>query len=356
MGITIPKERLLSTLEAAVSLAESDADLPEEWIGRARRIGECPSRSYIAAFGTALLAKAADDRVDVLTVKASVGPSAYSMRGVVKILAGRASHYGYDLGVPGPEPLNNQPWFQLKRVDRPVSIRADAGPYHRDLVRYLRDLNNLSSDEALEALAAFLRLRLAFRAQQQQAQASLLATGAGALGTLIPLIEHFARENPEGGRRGQALVAALLDLLHPEVALSAVNDPTGLDVKVLRDGTVILGAEVKQKPVEENAALHLADEARTAGVDKALLVAIAKDQRPLDRETIRQAADKEHGVLTIVYESIPELVSHVVAHAPLTASEAAARLPALYLKRMQEHRVSQEGQQYWTDLCASLSE
>jgi hypothetical protein len=264
VGITIPRERLLSALEQAVALAESEEDLPGEWLARTNRIGECPSRSYIAAFGTALLAKAADDRVDTLTVKASVGPTAYSMRGVVRVLAERASHYGYDLGVSGPEPLNNQPWFRLERVDRPVAIRADAMPFHRDIVRYLADLNRISSADALPALAAFLRVRLAFALDQRRAREALTASGAGSLGELIPLIEHFVREDPEGGKRGQALVAALLDLLHRDVRLAPVNDPAGLDVRVRSESATILGVEVKQKAVEEASAHHLADEARRA--------------------------------------------------------------------------------------------
>lgn len=352
MAITIPRDRLLTTLEQAVALAESNEDLPGDWVERARRIGDCPSKSYVAAFGTALLAKAADDRVDCLTVKAGAGPTAYSMRGVVKVLAERASHYGYDLGVSGPEPLNNQPWFRLERVDRPVGIRSDAMPYHRDLVRYLSDLNRLSSAKALRALAAFLRLRLEVARKRRDAQQAVTAAGAGSLGELIALLEHFVHEDPEGGRRGQALVAALLDLFGRDVRLSPVNDPSGLDVRVCASGQeTTLGVEVKQRLVEEAAAHHLAEEAREAGVDKALLVAIARGQRPLDREAIRAHAQERHGVLTVVYASIAELVSETVLHCPLTASEAVARLPELYLRRMQEHGVTEEGQRYWSDLC-----
>ena len=122
MGIKIAPARLRSVLEEAVMLAESDASLPDEWLRRVDRIGASPSRTYIAAFGTALLAKAADDRVDALTVKAGAGSNAYSMRGVCKVLVERASHYGYHLGVTRGEPLNNQPWFRISRVDEPVFV------------------------------------------------------------------------------------------------------------------------------------------------------------------------------------------------------------------------------------------
>lgn len=73
MGITIPVSRLEEVLERAVVLAESDAELPSIWIDRVRRMGECPSKTYIAALGTALLARAADARVDSLSVKSKAG-------------------------------------------------------------------------------------------------------------------------------------------------------------------------------------------------------------------------------------------------------------------------------------------
>ncbi|MCC6224796.1 MAG: restriction endonuclease, SacI family [Microthrixaceae bacterium] len=353
MGITIPPARLRSTLEAAVMLAESEASLSEEWVGRVQRIGACPSRSYIAALGTALLAKAADQRVDVLTVKARAGPNAYSMRGVVKVLVERATHYGYHLGVTRSEPLNNQPWFRIKRVDEGVEIKANARPYHRDLIRYLNDLNAMSSGEALEALAVFLRERIQFAARQRETRARLRAAESRSLERMIQLAEHFVRDDPEGGRRGQALVAAVLDLTMDEVVLGAINDPSPFDVRVLHGGVLSIGVEVKQKPVSEEEAFELAEESASEGVDRALVVAIAEGQRPLDRERIRRESHRDHGVLLVVYETVAELLSQSALYSGLTASQFASELPASFLQRMEEHGVSPEGRQHWVDLCGA---
>lgn len=354
MGIRVGADRLEEVLERAVVLAESDAQLPRIWIDRVERIAECPSKTYIAALGTALLAKAADPRVDALTVKSKAGPAAYSMRGVARVLVDKAPTYGYHLGRTGPEPLNNQPWFGSDRVDRFENVRADALPYHRDMVRYLTDLNEADADESLSALAAFVRLRIEFGEQEREAARSLAVEASDDLGELIQILTIFLREDPEGGRRGQALVAALLDLAHEEVYLAPINDPSGLDVSISEEGRLLLGVEVKQKPVAEATAMHLADEAAKRDIDKALLVSLAPDQRPLDRERIRRDALRQHGVLVSLYESVGELVSEIALQAPVSASEFARDVPARYLKRMQEHGVSHEGQQYWTDLCRSL--
>ena len=354
MGITISASRLEEVLERAVVLGESDAALPQIWIDRVRRIGDCPSKTYIAALGTALLAKASEPQVDALSVKSKAGPRAYSMRGVVRVLVEKAPVYGYHLGRTGPEPLNNQPWFGSDRVDRFENVRADAMPFHRDMVRYLTDLNGATEAEALLGLAAFLRERIAFAEAERLATSQVSVGSVASLGELVDLLTRFLRDDAEGGRRGQSLVAALFDLGHEEVNLAPINDPTGIDVSITDEGALLLAIEVRQKAVDEAAVLHIAEQASTHGADKALLVALAPDQRPLDRERVLRQALEEYGVLATVWEGVDELVTHAVLQASLSAKEVAEELPAIYLRRMREHEVSVEGQQYWADLVAAL--
>jgi hypothetical protein len=355
VGISLPPKRLAEVLERAVIVAESGTEVPEIWLSRTQRIADCPSKTYIAALGTALLAKATDPAIDTLTIKSKAGPNAYSMRGVAKVLVEKSRTYGYHLGRSGPEPLNNQPWFGSDRVDRIENLRADVQPFHRDMVRFLTELNSATADEALGALAAFLRLRLEFGEEERRAAASLVVEASEDMAALIEALGVFLTNDPEGGRKGQALVAALLDLAHEEVSLAPINDPTGLDVTVSEEGRILLGFEVKQKPVVEATALHLAEEARLLDVDKAILVVLAPDQRPLDRQRIRIQALVEYRVLVGVWESLSELVASVALQAPLSAAEFAAEVPRAYLRRMQEHGVSPAGQQYWADLSRRLS-
>ena len=354
MGITIQRGRLEEVLQRAVIAAESDSPVPGIWIDRIERIENCPSRTYVAALGTALLAKATDERIDALTIKSKAGPNAYSMRGVVKVLAEKAAIYGYHLGATGPEPLNNQPWFSAERVDRMANVHANDAPFHRDIVRYLTELNSLDGDHAFAALVAYLRKRLAVGEAERARMASLRASASNDLASLIDVVTLFIRNDPEGGRRGQSLVAAVLECAHPEVFLAPINSPVGLDVELRDDGEGLLGIEVKQKPVTEATALHLAEEARRVGVDKALLVALAPDQRALDRERVRTEALALHSVLVAIWESVGELITEVALQASCTAVEFAERLPGVYLQRMQSHGVSQSGLDYWVDLTRSL--
>jgi hypothetical protein len=99
MGITLSSKALEAKLESAMRIAESEDPVPAEWLERSEHIAKCPSQTYVAALGVSLLAKATNPQVDSLTVKSSVSPHAYSMRGAAKVLAGRARDYGYHLGV-----------------------------------------------------------------------------------------------------------------------------------------------------------------------------------------------------------------------------------------------------------------
>jgi hypothetical protein len=289
--------------------------------------------------------------VNSLARAASAGPAGYSIRSVGEFMAAEAVRYGYHLGPTGPWPLNNSPFYRnADRIDRFTNIRADAKPYYDDLVRYLQDLNRLNEDQALLGLAAFLRRRIAYAEALAAETAGIASLQGQAYAEVVELATLFCTEDPEGGKRGQALVAALFDCVYDEVDLKRINNPRALDVRVLHDDQIILGAEVKQVAVLEDAGLHLAAEARGLGCDKALLVAIAVDQQPLDREGLRERALNGYGVLVDVAETVPELFAAVTIFAPTSGSEVATLFPQAYAARMQEHEVSFTGRRRWSAL------
>lgn len=354
MGINLASKDLERTLERAVRLAESDTPLPDEWTERTVYIAECPSQTYVAALGVALLAKATNPDVDALTVKASVSPNAYSMRGSAKVLARRARDYGYHLGVTRPEPLNNQPWFGGDRIDRFTRLGAGVPPFHNAFVRYMRELNGYRREDALAALAAFVRERIRYTETHTTQEEDDAAQPESML-DLARALEAYIRERPERGRRGQALVAAVLDAGGiGSVTTGAVHHPRGNDVQLLRDASVVLGLEAKQKPVDAGVALTFADELRRAGVDKGVLVALAPEQQPLDRPFLLAEAERRSGVTLTVIESVDELLSVVATWSPAPAREVLAAVPANFRLRLRELGVSEEGLAHWLDVEAGL--
>jgi hypothetical protein len=355
LAIKLDKAKMGVTLDKANAIARSKQKLPDEWLHRVERIEECPSKTYTAALGAALLAKATDARVNSLARTAKAGASGYSIRTVGEFMAAEAPRYGYHLGATGPWPLNNSPFYRnADRIDRFTNIRADAKPYYDDLVRYFQDLNRLKEDDALLGLAAFLRRRIAYADALKAEVSAIASVRAGAYSEVVEIAALFATEDPEGGKRGQALVAALFDCVYDSVDLRSVNNPRPLDVRVLQEGQIVLGAEVKQAPVAEDTGLHLASEARELDCDKALLVAIAVDQPPLDRDGLRQGSLEQYGVLLEVVHTVAELFAAVALFATASASEIAQSFPEAYAARLLEHDISAAGRERWKALVDGL--
>ena len=82
VAITPSRQVARIVLERAFARAVSDDVVPAVWVERTAQLGRSPSGTYVAALGTALLAKATDRRADALSIKARSGPNGYSMRGL----------------------------------------------------------------------------------------------------------------------------------------------------------------------------------------------------------------------------------------------------------------------------------
>lgn len=348
-------------LDEALALARSSAELPAVWLSRVERLGELigaggagasgQGKTYVAALGGALLAKATDPQVNSLAQDEAAGPRGYSLRRAAEFLAER-NDGRYHLGAQGRWPLNNSPFRGGPvRIDEFTKISGRAKPAFEVFLDCLRDLNRLDHADAMQALAAFLRVRIKVQGAETAAARSARAiSGAVPLEDLAGIVDRFVREDPEGGRRAQALVAATLDCAFAEVSLQPINSPHPGDVRVARAGELVLPVEVKQLPVGDAVALELAREAAGLDADLALLVVIADRHSPLDRERVQLEALRDHGVLLAVCEGTLELIASVAVLSATPAAKIEAELPGAFAARMREQEVSAEGQRAWQKL------
>jgi hypothetical protein len=351
MGITLDSRQMVLILDEAIAEARSSEDVPELWVSRVRRLGDLGFKTYIAALGGALLAKATDDRVDSLTQDMKAGVRGYSLRIVTEFLAAH-NHERFHMGTPSRNPMNNRPFLGgPSRIDEFTKVSAAARSSYELFRDCLVDLNRMNSEQATEALAAWLRVRIdVLEAQQLDSQRSLeLSTGLDP-SELFEITEIFVREDPEGGRRGQAFVAAALDCAFNEVVLQPINNPRPGDVRVLRNGEVVWVVEVKQVEVEEQTAFDLAREARGLGASLAMLAVMADHHQPLDRDRIRRRALKDQHVLLEITESADELLSTICVFSTTTITQVVERFPGRYAERMREHGVSESGRRRWAEL------
>ena len=149
---------------------------------------------------TALLARATDDRVDALSLKVESGDAAYLAWTLChNVLVPASVTHGFSLRTTGREPLNNQPFFRYDRVDLAERVRNRAS--HDYLVAVLRNVNSLTSDEALAALAAFLRHRIAAALEALKVQLLTVEIDTGQFIAAAKELLADASESGSGRRR-----------------------------------------------------------------------------------------------------------------------------------------------------------
>lgn len=354
MGITLSRDDMRLVIDDVVARARDKETPPRLWVQRVERLGELGVRTYVAALGGALLAKATDPRVDSLTQDVKAGPRAYSLRTVTEFLT-QENHGRFHMGAVGPNPVNNRPFMGApSRVDEFTKISRKARPSFELFLDCLTDLNRMSAEGAKDAFLAWMTVRMQAQATaEEEARRSLDVTTGLDAATLVEIAERFVTQDPEGGRRGQAFAAAALDCAFDDVVLQPINNPNPGDVRVLADDKVVWIAEVKQVPVDERTAVELAFAARAMSVPLALLVVIADQHQPLERDRIRRRALKEQRVMLEIAEGVWELVTAISVFTRTPPERIVAELPRRYAYRMREHGISAKAQARWADLMSA---
>ncbi|HEX8241719.1 MAG TPA: restriction endonuclease, SacI family [Allosphingosinicella sp.] len=311
------------------------------------------SRTHIAFLGTAILAKCVEPTIDVFSVKKRGGAKAYSARGLChNVLVPNAPELDINLGVTGREPLNNHPYAGMDRVSRAANVRSTVQAVLEMLCDLLDRLQASSEEQARQALRAFIEVRRRLGARYSRTIAGRVEISLQALlesiGTLV--------STSEGGRRAQAVVAALMDIFAGVERVDArrINDPSRTvpaDVNVRRsdgDGWERV-FEVRDKPVSREDLYLLANKCRLSRVDEAVMVAIAPSPSMSLLDEARAWAI-ERGVTLTVVSDWSTLVTQALHWGPLPTLQGAAELPGRIEQRLIELEVAEEALSLWASL------
>lgn len=266
--------------DQALELALSDAPLDEEWSHRFEALSH--QRTYVAILATPLLSRAVDPTIDAAVLLVRNGGEGYSARRVfTHVIFEKCQTRGVPLLSTGREPHNNSPFVGNARIQTILRPRVKAGNQadFDYLVESLEAANKLSQADSLKAFAAFLRNRVLTGALPSLE----LQERAYNLEQIRAKLDTFVFEGSEGGRRGEALVAACLDLLFPNVHLNAkINDPSrhwpgdvialapGATIRTENPDDVLLSAEVKERMPTQGEILQFVDNLAKAGVRQGL--------------------------------------------------------------------------------------
>lgn len=323
------QKRLLQALEWAF---DPDREVPNHWIGVTERIGDSPSQTLVAGLGAALLARATRDDVDPLSIKAGYSERSFSLRTLchgVLVPASKDPVRPFHLGARGREPLNNQPYFRYDHLDEVDRIHASARPYFEDLKTALRQLDALPIDEALAALAAFLRVRNRVQQAFDYERRAALPDSKTAETVLAAIVGLIGDDTADRPLRLQAIVGGLVSCLTDEVSTGAINDPSRHapgDVHVPNQRSAWWAAEVRGKPVAQHEAIEFVRECSHAGIGSAWIVVISEGHQPLNRTAISAVA-RQLQVFVAVIESLEELLASCLGDPSGPASEQLQAIP-----------------------------
>ena len=349
MGLMIDKKRARAQLDRAIALAQSDAPLPADWLERTERMGTFEDKTCLVVLGTALLATATDDSVDALTLKSRAGNKAYSARGLAHgVLVPASIDHRFDLRTTGREPLNNQPFFHSDRVD--VMPRVKHPDEIRYLVECLEEVDYLREDEAVMALAAFLRHRIG--AAEMAVPIDLGRTSAD-LTRINDACKQFLTESAESGKRAQALVAAALDLVFDDVRTARVFDPSRAlpgDVQAFYKLERVVAVEVRAKPVTYSDAVHFVRSAAAAAFPHAMIAGLGSIAA--DVLGMSESAWEENGVFVTVYSSFSDILMDALAWSRRPLNQLLMEFPEDVVERLIQLEVQASSLATWGELVS----
>lgn len=350
----INKQAALEILEEAVANT-APSQLSPKWTAEVVALANACGRTnltFIAALGTALLAKSVESSVDVCSLKAGDSPTGYSARSLCKdVLAANAERLGIDLGVTGREPLNNQPFYAEERITRALPVRPAARGALNKLVDILEKLDTVDSSEAQLALRSFIASRSG-RVQQSQL---FVAREDLALDRFLEAVEAHVGQDSELGKRAQAVSAGMLDMCFGQerVETSRIHDPDRRFPGDVRVVSVIEGKarpdavfEVRDKPVVAGDIDHFLTKVKKAGVSRAGVLALGRGQGALD---ILAASDKaaKDGITLVVFTSWRAFIYGVLFWSEGRCAELLSRAGLRVLERAKQLEVSEAGRNDW---------
>ncbi len=324
MGYRLQPDRAREIFREALTIARSDQHLPAAPRDTTQRLHVSKSKTFTPVYGTALLAKATDPRIDPHALQKASGERGFAAPSIARVFFEETKTAGVDARCTTHAFHNNQPFLSRARIAARLMTSCKDQAGLRVLVKALDVADTFDRHDAVFALASFLRERASLAPATPPPPALV-----GSLGftQTAHLLTAFIDDDSEGGRRGQAFLAACLRLAYGGADMAKVNDPSFKspgDV-VVRDGSgkIIIAAEAKQKAVTAPFVIAACEGAAKHGVWTVIYAALHPDQTTFDAndEVLRRT-----GVIVDVYTDPISLLRASLIWSDLDASNGLARV------------------------------
>jgi hypothetical protein len=361
--IQFDKKQAENLIRKQAALCERDAG-DRMWIEKVEHLSllceQGVSKTHLAFLGTVMLAKALDQSADLFSIK----PRHASGRDLEKSFSARtlchgvlvplAAELGISLGVSGREPLNNQPYFRMTRLNDGTPVHAGGRKAFDYMVGLVRELQKIKDAKvAANALRAFISVRR----RLQPSYTRLEGETAISPEKLADAIMAFVRQDSEGGKRAQAVVAGLLDVFAgtERVEAGRVNDPSrkypgDICVRSLDKAEIWEKAfEVRDKPVNETDVRIFGKKCLDMGVREAAVLMANEGQQVLDTAALARWSEG-FGLGLTLFQGWHALVDQVLFWSELPKPVAAGRAVSAIHERLVQVEASRRGVEQWIQL------
>jgi hypothetical protein len=211
----------------------------------------------------------------------------------------------------------------------------------------------MSGDEAMMALAAYIRVRRMLAPGRDVDKVPDRLIGVPSLSELVKVVDGFVGADTEHGARGMALVAAAYRATGFEASLPSRNDPRHIDVPIKRSGVLVIGAEVKQLNTSEATADAVAQDAADLHVWRALLAVLRPGSLvDFDRSAVVRRAEKKHEVVLRVTLGARELFHEALVAGAIEVREFCATFPHAFAEALRDIRVADSTLETWAAIAS----
>jgi SacI restriction endonuclease len=354
------KKRAEEILREEIALAAT-GQVDAAWVAKVEKVskfceGGAPE-THVAFLGTLRCARATEARADLFHIKPTLSkgnPNAYSARTLSEdVLVPLSAEFGFSIGVSGRQPLNNQPYFRMTYLGDNTPISSGGRAVFDYMIELIRELSAMSPAAARQALRAFVAVRKNYQRRYDDAGEAVLITPAA----LLAAISRLVAADSEGGRRAQAVVAGLLDVVAGEdrVESGRINDPSRHypgDVAVLAPGETEAwekSFEVRDKLVPFSDIAIFGRTCVDRGVREAAVVMVASGQAFMDADKVREWAER-YGLSITLYHGWESFVDQCLFWAAPAKPEAAGTAVETIRERLIGVEASPEAVTMWEQL------
>lgn len=316
------------------------------------------SKTHIAFLGTSILAKLVNLKVDLYAIKPGHEKNnkySYSARTLChSVLVPLAAEYGINIGVTGREPLNNQPYFRMTRLDDGTPLHQASKPAFSYMLSLISELSELNTEKSIRlVLSAYISVRQGYKTSyvSNVNDVSLSAD------QLPKAIEELVKNNSEKGRRAQAVVAGLLDVVFGSdfVESGRINDPSrkypgDVCVRSKLDSSLFIKAmEVRDKPVSLTDIQIFGKKCIEMNLREAAIVMASDKQSEINMVELDKWSDK-FGIPVTVFKGWSLLVQQVLLWSSDTQRESVAKAVKSIEARLISVEASAESVELWQKL------